>query len=102
MICDLIAGQSSVSEQIKGAQIDPADPNSIHMLLCEGVGEFKVQGWSDSLQRWVPDVDPDGDGTLLDTDFMPSQDGTELHPVAVRAIPFPVCYRRPRYNFSQA
>jgi hypothetical protein len=39
------------------------------MLLCEGVGEFKIQGWYDAQQRWVPEVDPDGDGDLADTHF---------------------------------
>ena len=89
VICDVIAGQSNVSEQVKGAQIDPADPNSIHMLLCEGVGEFKIQGWSDRLQRWVPEVDPDGDGFLLDTDFIPAQNGTELDPVEIPGVLYP-------------
>jgi len=39
------------------------------MLLCEGVGEFKIQGWYDAQQRWIPEVDPDGDGDLADTHF---------------------------------
>ncbi len=52
-----------------GATVDPKDPDSIHMLFCEGVGQFKVQGWYDKLQRWVPEVDPDGDGDLADSDF---------------------------------
>ncbi|MHC4323323.1 MAG: prepilin-type N-terminal cleavage/methylation domain-containing protein [Planctomycetota bacterium] len=89
VICDVRVEQSNISEQARGAGIDPADPNSIHMLLCEGVGEFKIQSWYDAQQRWVPDVDPDGDGTLLDTDFMPSQDGTELHSVAVPGVLYP-------------
>jgi prepilin-type N-terminal cleavage/methylation domain-containing protein len=89
VIFDVIVGQSTVSEQVKGAQIDPADPNSIHMLLCEGVGEFKIQGWSDQLQRWVPEVDPDGDGFLLDTDFIPAPNGTELHSVEIPRVLYP-------------
>ncbi len=52
-----------------GAAVNPADPNSIHILLCEGVGEFKVQGWYDAQQRWVPEVDPNGDRILTDSDF---------------------------------
>jgi hypothetical protein len=40
------------------------------MLLCEGVGEFKIQGWYDAESRWVPEVDVDGDGDLTDrSDF---------------------------------
>jgi hypothetical protein len=69
VICDVRARSSNISEQVKGAEIDPADPNSIHMLLCEGVSEFKIQGWSDALQQWLPEVDPDGDGFLEDTHF---------------------------------
>ena len=82
-------GQSGVSEQVRGAEINPADPNSIHMLLCEGVGEFKIQGWNDALQRWVPEVDPDGDGTLLDTDFIPAQNGIELHSEEIPGVLYP-------------
>ena len=89
VICDAKVGQSSISDQVKGAEIDPADPNTIHMLLCEGVGEFKIQGWSDALQRWVPEVDPDGDGTLLDTDFIPAANGTELHSEDIPGVLYP-------------
>jgi prepilin-type N-terminal cleavage/methylation domain-containing protein len=77
VICDVRVWLSDVSENFKGSKVDPADPNSIHMLLCEGVGEFKIQGWYDAQQRWVPEVDPDGDGTLLDTDFIPDPNGAD-------------------------
>ncbi len=53
-----------------GATVDTEDPNSIHMLLAEGVGEFTIQGWYEAQQRWVPEVDPDGNGDLTDTDFV--------------------------------
>lgn len=66
---DIQVGTSSVSEAIRGVTVEPADPNSIHMLLCEGVGEFKIQGWYDAQQQWVPEVDPDGNGDLADTHF---------------------------------
>ena len=69
VICDIKIQNSNVSEQVRGAMVDPAEPNSIHMLMCEGVGEFKIQGWYDAQQRWVPEVDPDGDGDLTDTHF---------------------------------
>jgi len=59
----------AVDENFWGTFVDPADPNSIHNLLCEGVGEFKIQGWSESLQRWIPEVDPDGNGDLTDAHF---------------------------------
>ena len=69
VITDTTVGTSTVDEQIRGAMVDPADANSIHMLLCEGVGEFKIQGWYDADQQWLPEVDPDGDGDLADTHF---------------------------------
>jgi len=69
VICDVKVQNSNVNEQIRGTEVDPADPNSIHMLLCQGVGEFKIQGWNDALQQWLPEVDPDGDGDLADTHF---------------------------------
>ena len=50
--------------------VNTGDPNSIHMLLAEGVGEFKVQVWLEPEQRWYPEVDPDGNGNLTDTDFV--------------------------------
>ncbi len=74
VITDTTVGTSTVNEQVRGAFVDPADANSIHMLLCEGVGEFKIQGWYDADQQWLPEVDPDGDGDLADTHFYGSND----------------------------
>jgi len=65
-----VKADTGVADQLHiGAIVDTNDSTSIHKLLCQGVGEFMVQGWSDQLQRWVPEVDPDGDGSLIDTDF---------------------------------
>ena len=89
VICDVKVDQSNINEQARGADVDPADPNSIHMLLCEGVGEFKIQGWNDAQQRWIPEVDPDGDGTLLDTDFIPDQDVMGLHSEEIPGVLYP-------------
>lgn len=69
VINDVRVADSRINEDIRGAFVEPSDANSIHMLLCEGVAEFKIEGWSDSLQRWLPEVDPDGDGNLSDTHF---------------------------------
>ncbi len=69
VITDIKVGTSIVSDAAKGAMVDPADANSVHMLLCEGVGEFKIQSWYDAQQKWIPEVDPDGDGSLADTHF---------------------------------
>lgn len=89
VICDVQVDQSNINQQVRGSEVDPSDPNSIHMLLCEGVGEFMIQGWSDSLQRWVPQVDPDGDGVLSDTDFIPTADGTGLDSVLLPGVLYP-------------
>jgi len=71
-ITDVKVDVSRVGDAFRGAMVDPADPSSIHMLLCEGVAEFKIQGWSEAQRRWIPEVDPDGDGSLADTHFFPA------------------------------
>jgi hypothetical protein len=75
---------------LMGATVKTSEPNSIHMLLSEGVGEFKIQGWYDAQQRWVPELDPDGDGSLSDTDFiLDSTDATILDSEAVPGVLYP-------------
>lgn len=69
VVTDIKVGTSTLSEQVKGSMVDPADANSIHMLLCEGVGEFKIQSWYDAQKKWIPEVDPDENGNLSDTHF---------------------------------
>ncbi len=69
VITDVDVGSSAVLPNFRGAHVDPQNSNTIHMLLCEGVGEFKIQGWYDLQSRWVPEVDPNGDGNLNDSDF---------------------------------
>ena len=71
VISDVTVQPSRITEKwrSRGATVSSADPNSIHMLMCEGVGAFKIQGWYDMLQQWVPKVDPDDDGDLTDTHF---------------------------------
>ncbi|MCK4293033.1 MAG: four helix bundle protein [Planctomycetes bacterium] len=73
VITDVNVASPTVGMDVRGANVDTADPGTIHMLLCEGVGEFKVQGWSyDPVRRvwrWIPEVDIDGPGPLKDTDF---------------------------------
>lgn len=89
VITGIRVGAPTVSQDIWGATIDPADPNSIHMLLCEGVAEFKIQGWYDAKQRWLPEVDPDGDGSLADTDFLLVGSGDALEAEAVPGVLYP-------------
>jgi len=73
VIADVNIGPSAIPPNWKcrGITVNPEDANSIHALMCEGVGEFKVQGWYEATPqgRWVPEVDPDGDGNLTDTHF---------------------------------
>jgi prepilin-type N-terminal cleavage/methylation domain-containing protein len=66
---DIQVDDSSVNMAVRGVNVEPEDANSIHMLLCEGVSEFKIQGWYDAQQQWIPEVDPDGNGNLTDTHF---------------------------------
>jgi len=92
-ITDVNVFTPTVGLAVRGADIDTANPASIHMLLCEGVGEFKVQGWYDLERRWLPEVDPDGDGDLSDSDFyLDPADPTSLAPDRVPGVLYP--YRR--------
>ncbi|MEA3227276.1 MAG: type II secretion system protein [Planctomycetota bacterium] len=88
VITGIRVGAPTVSENVWGSVIDPADPDSIHMLLCEGVAEFMIQSWYDAQQRWVPQVDPDGNGDLADTDFLLATSGG-LEPEAVPGVLYP-------------
>jgi len=81
VIADVSIGEPGTTSQVppdrRGAQVDPCDPNALHMLLSEGVGQFAVQGWYDPAGRWVPQLDINGNGKMQqdDTDFLPSKDG---------------------------
>ena len=89
VMSDITVDASNISESIRGVTVEPADANSIHMLLCEGVGEFKIQGWYDAQQRWIPEVDPDGDGDLADTHFFLTDPNTApgvLYPYPPKGI----------------
>jgi len=78
IISDVTIGTgSTIPENERGTTVDPADPCTIHMLFCEGVGEFSIQGWDEDLGRWVPQLDPDNDGDLSDTDFIPNGSGID-------------------------
>ncbi|MFC1780698.1 Tfp pilus assembly protein FimT/FimU [Planctomycetota bacterium] len=68
VITDVTVSGSNIDTQYRGAIVDPADANSIHLLLCQGVGEFKIQGWDENRQQWIPEVDPDEDGNITDDD----------------------------------
>ena len=74
VVTDVNVMNSDLDSSFRGASINPTDANSIHLLLCQGIGEFKVQGWNDLRQRWIPELDPDADGDLADSDFFLSED----------------------------
>jgi prepilin-type N-terminal cleavage/methylation domain-containing protein len=80
---------SSVPDSFRGANVDINNPNSIHKLLCQGVGEFKVQSWYDAQRRWIPEVNPNGDGSLQDdSDFILTSSG-DLDPCDVPVLWYP-------------
>ena len=90
VICDTdILGSdslaTSVNKDFRGVSIDLSDPNTMHMLLCEGVSEFKIQGWDNDLKTWMPEVDPDGNGDLADSHFF--WDDTDHVPGALYSWP---------------
>jgi len=73
-----------------GATVSPDDPDTIHMLLCQGVGQFSVQGWYDPLQRWVPEIIWDEDGQILETDFIVDESVPErIHEEYVPGVLYP-------------
>ncbi len=43
-------------------RIDFNNPQTLHQLLCQGVGRFNIQIWRPDLNRWFPEIDPDYDG----------------------------------------
>jgi prepilin-type N-terminal cleavage/methylation domain-containing protein len=92
VIADVRIGIGSVSsEKYKvagGVTLAPTQPASLHALLCEGVGQFMVQGWSDAQQRWIPQVNPNGDDSLEDdSDFF--LEGANLHPEDIPGVWYP-------------
>ncbi|HPD46141.1 MAG TPA: prepilin-type N-terminal cleavage/methylation domain-containing protein [Anaerohalosphaeraceae bacterium] len=58
-----------------GLSVNAETPLNVHQLLAEGVGAFSVQGWYEPAMRWFPEVDPDADRDLADSDF-PLSGGT--------------------------
>jgi prepilin-type N-terminal cleavage/methylation domain-containing protein len=71
-----------------GVTVDPAKPASLHSFLCRGVGQFEIQGWSDAEQRWIPQVNPNGNADLKDdSDFI--IDGTELDQRKIPGLWYP-------------
>jgi prepilin-type N-terminal cleavage/methylation domain-containing protein len=86
-----VAGDQGTSEKnatVGGVTVDPARPASLHSFLCRGVGQFRIQGWSDAEQRWIPQVNPNGDADLTDdSDFI--LDGADLDPRKIPGLWYP-------------
>ena len=80
---------STVSEAVRGVIVDlSSQVDSIHAVFCEGVGQFMVQGWSKAEQRWIPQVNPDGDTSLEDdSDFI--VEGADLDPARNPGLWYP-------------
>ena len=71
IVGDVSVADANIPEESRGARIDRADVDTLHMLLAERVGQLIIQGRrrvNGSLRRW-PMVDPDNDGELDDSDF---------------------------------
>ncbi len=82
-----------------GLVVNTDDPNSIHMLLAEGVGEFKVQIWYEGGQRWFPEVDPDRDGDLTITDYFTHPSDNERLDVDTAYIDTYRAFNRPSAEY---
>jgi prepilin-type N-terminal cleavage/methylation domain-containing protein len=78
---------STTGDGARGVLIDRAQPAALTTMLCEGVGQFMVQGWSDAQRRWIPEVNPNGDGSLADSDFLLA--GADLDPVLNPGVWYP-------------
>lgn len=84
---DIFAPIGPQGTEQRGIQINPAEAVNLHMLLAQGVGRFQIQGWFEAEKRWIPEVDPDGDGDLSDTEFFLS--GSGISPVSIPGILYP-------------
>lgn len=69
---------STTDEEARGVLIDRSEPDSFHSLFCQGVGQFMVQGWNDAENRWIPEVNPDDDDSLADSDFPLNKGGKDV------------------------
>ncbi|MBW8014865.1 MAG: prepilin-type N-terminal cleavage/methylation domain-containing protein [Planctomycetes bacterium] len=57
-----IGAVSAITGTFARAVVSTSNPRTIHNLLCEGVGQFIIQHWNETEQRWWPEIDVDGDG----------------------------------------
>ncbi|MEN6428205.1 MAG: prepilin-type N-terminal cleavage/methylation domain-containing protein [Phycisphaerales bacterium] len=80
---------STTEEAARGVLIDRSEPDSFHALFCQGVGQFMVQGWNDAQDRWIPEVNPDEDESLEDSDFPLASGGKALSSTKDPALWYP-------------
>jgi len=83
-----IVYKSKTDKNKRGVSVDTSDPNSMHLLFCEGVGEFKIQGWNSTTQTWIPEEDPDGNGDLSDSHFFFNDPDPNNIPAVLYSWPF--------------
>ncbi|MBN1817600.1 MAG: prepilin-type N-terminal cleavage/methylation domain-containing protein [Sedimentisphaerales bacterium] len=63
---------SNITNVSGGLIVEGQTATNVHNLFAQGVGEFSIQSWlalDNEPPRWFPEVDPDGDGNISDTDF---------------------------------
>jgi prepilin-type N-terminal cleavage/methylation domain-containing protein len=70
LILDLRVGTSAITQG--GPIVDLTSMTGVHNLFSQGIGQFHVQIWRPDLNRWFPELDPDGDGIYNE----PNPDGT--------------------------
>jgi prepilin-type N-terminal cleavage/methylation domain-containing protein len=68
-----VPGSTLPSFDRRGACVDTNDPNSIHMILCEGVGDFAIQGWDETARQWIPQADSSGALAQVSYHGLPAQ-----------------------------
>jgi prepilin-type N-terminal cleavage/methylation domain-containing protein len=75
-----------------GIAVNTTTPLNTHQLLCEGVGQFRVQIWYDDPvrgRRWYPQFDLNNDGVITDqsdTDYVFDAAAGRLHPKNVNGV----------------
>jgi type II secretory pathway pseudopilin PulG len=66
-------------------KVDTNNAATLHPLFMQGVGQFHVQKWEPSLNRWYPEIDLDGDGVYNEavggTDYVLSGDSININSI---------------------
>lgn len=72
-----------------GTQVDMVDPgNSLHKILCQGVGQFRIQGWYGRGidARWVPE--PNDPNASQDADLMAASGAADVDRMGMLLYPY--------------